>query len=83
MHIINYHISACIPFTCMYGGVRATGVFFDVLALDYNYPSHILTEPGKIFPPEFVGLQADQPAYCCTSVPLQCDNCLHIGEVWW
>ena len=22
----------------------ATGVFFDVLALDYNYPSHILTD---------------------------------------
>ena len=34
---------------------------------------------GKIFPTEFVGVQADQPAYCCTSV--QCDNCLHIGEV--
>ena len=31
----------------MYSGVRATGVFFDVLALDYNYLSHILTEPGK------------------------------------
>ena len=31
----------------MYRSVRATGVFFDVLALDYNYPSHILTEHGK------------------------------------
>ena len=34
----------------MYSGViyiRETGVFYDVLALDYNYPSHILTEPGK------------------------------------
>ena len=40
-HVIT--LFASIPFTCMYSGVRATGVFFDdVLALDYNYPSHIL-----------------------------------------
>ena len=45
-HVIT--LFASIPFTCMYSGVRATGVFFDdVLALDYNYPSHILTEPDK------------------------------------
>ena len=34
-----------------------------------------------IFLTEFVCAQAGQPAYCCTRV--QCDNCLHIGEVWW
>ena len=44
MHTLS---SASIPFTCMYSGVRATGVFFDVLALGYTYPSDILTEPGK------------------------------------
>ena len=42
-HLITYRQA----FTCMYSGVRATAVFVDILALDYKYLSHILTEPGK------------------------------------
>ena len=45
MHTLS-HICMHLYFTCMYIGVRATDVFFEVLVLD-NYLSHILTEPGK------------------------------------
>ena len=52
----------------------------NIHAVMYSVFCHAIYKLGKICPTEFVGvgLQPDQPAYCCASV--QCCNGLHNGR---